>query len=132
MIPRYLRGFLGRCPYCGKGRMARGLFALHDHCSNCGLVFQNAPGDFTGAVVLSYGVTSFPTLLVGMLLLVVMELSLMTVIAIGILMTLIIGTFTYQPLKGLWIAFLVDGGALRPPEHDAHMDSTHWTGEGHL
>jgi uncharacterized protein (DUF983 family) len=132
MITHYLRGLLGYCPHCGKARWSKGLVGIHAQCSNCGLKFQSAPGDFTGAAVLSYGVTSFPILMLGMLLVAFTDLSLMSIMAIGVVLTLIIGTLTYQPLKGLWIAFLVDNGAIAPPDSITPADFSDWTGERHL
>lgn len=31
-----LRGALGRCPACGKGKLFTGYLTVNDHCSNCG------------------------------------------------------------------------------------------------
>jgi len=31
-----LRGFLGKCPHCGKGRLFRSFLKTVDHCSECG------------------------------------------------------------------------------------------------
>ena len=31
-----LRGALGRCPACGKGKLFTGYLTVNDHCANCG------------------------------------------------------------------------------------------------
>ncbi len=31
-----LRGFFGRCPHCGKGRLFEGFLKVTDHCAQCG------------------------------------------------------------------------------------------------
>jgi uncharacterized protein (DUF983 family) len=33
------RGFTGRCPRCGKGKLFRAFLKVDDHCSECGLDF---------------------------------------------------------------------------------------------
>lgn len=116
MLIRYWRGFLGRCPHCGKGHFAKGLFATHPHCSQCGLVYANAPGDFTGAAALGYGVVSLPILMVGMLMVSFTDLSLPAIMGIGFVLILLLSVAVHQPIKGLWLAFLVDSEALLPPE----------------
>ena len=116
MVTVFLRGFLGDCPYCGKGRLASGLFKTHHHCTHCGLVYQNAPGDFVGATVLGYVVCSFFSLTLGFILVIFTELSLEIIFGLGALLIIVIGTLTYQRLKGLWIAFLVYTEALMPPD----------------
>ena len=117
MIVLYLRGLLGRCPNCGKGRMAKGLFDTHESCSNCGMRFRNAPGDFTGASVIAYAIVSLSVLVVGMLA-VLADVSLPLVMVGGAVLTVVIAVLTHQPIKGLWIAFLVHTEALVPPKDD--------------
>jgi uncharacterized protein (DUF983 family) len=34
--PAALRGFLGRCPNCGKGQLLQGYLKIRDTCPNCG------------------------------------------------------------------------------------------------
>ncbi len=116
MLTRYLRGLLGNCPACGKGRFIKGLFGTQPACSHCGLVYHNAPGDFTGAAALGYGVVSLPILALGMLLVIYTDLSIAAIMGIGVVLILLLSVATHQPLKGLWLAFLVDNEALRPPD----------------
>jgi uncharacterized protein (DUF983 family) len=47
-----------RCPRCGVGRLFRGWFAMPRECSECGRVFERAPGYFLGAIYFNYGVTA--------------------------------------------------------------------------
>lgn len=115
MIVMFLRGLLGWCPYCGKGRLAKSPFAIHRFCDHCGLEFENAPGDFTGAAVLGYGVTSLASLALGFALVILWEPPILLVLAVGIAFIIVVGIVTYLPLKGLWIAFLVYTHALTPP-----------------
>lgn len=40
-----LRGFLGKCPRCGKGRLFRGVLKLVDRCGVCGAVLGDIRAD---------------------------------------------------------------------------------------
>jgi uncharacterized protein (DUF983 family) len=43
------------CPRCRRGRVFRGLFAMHPACPACGHRFEREPGYFVGAMYFSYG-----------------------------------------------------------------------------
>jgi len=116
MITQLIRGALGKCPNCGNGQMADGLFRTHPECSHCGLVYQGSPGDFTGASVLSYGVTSVASLGVAILLLIFTELSVTSILLICLAVIFSVGILTYPILRGIWVGFLVSIGWLIPPE----------------
>ena len=54
--PALLRGFAGRCPNCGKGRMFRSYLKVDPHCQSCGLDLaafrsDDAPPYFTILIV---------------------------------------------------------------------------------
>lgn len=39
------RGFLGRCPHCGQGRLFRAFLKTHERCSVCGEAFHHHRAD---------------------------------------------------------------------------------------
>lgn len=43
-----------RCPRCRKGKMFKGLFAMHERCPVCGMLFLREYGYFYGAMYASY------------------------------------------------------------------------------
>jgi uncharacterized protein (DUF983 family) len=45
---------LMRCPHCLRGRVFRGPLAMNRTCPCCGLLFQQEPGYFLGAMYISY------------------------------------------------------------------------------
>jgi uncharacterized protein (DUF983 family) len=50
------RGFRGRCPNCGRGRLFRAFLKVADHCSECGTAFfhhraDDAPAYFVILIV---------------------------------------------------------------------------------
>ena len=40
-----LRGFIGRCPHCGKGRLFRRFLKVADNCAECGEEFHHHRAD---------------------------------------------------------------------------------------
>ncbi len=48
-----------RCPSCGLGRLSSGLFSILPRCTACGVVFERAPGEFTGGMGLNSVATCF-------------------------------------------------------------------------
>ena len=51
------RGLALRCPRCGEGLLFRNLLLMHRACSQCGYVYERAPGFFLGSAYLNYGFT---------------------------------------------------------------------------
>jgi uncharacterized protein (DUF983 family) len=47
---------LFNCPQCGKGKLfpRKGLFTMHERCSNCDLKYEKEGGFFYGAMYISY------------------------------------------------------------------------------
>jgi uncharacterized protein (DUF983 family) len=39
------RGFFGRCPHCGEGRLFRAFVKVVDHCDTCGEVYRHHRAD---------------------------------------------------------------------------------------
>ena len=59
------RGFRGRCPRCGQGRLFRAFLKVADHCSVCGLDFTPHRADDLPAylVIVIVGHIVVPTIL---------------------------------------------------------------------
>lgn len=45
LVEAVKRGFLGRCPRCGKGRIFGKYLKVHDHCSTCGCAMHHHRAD---------------------------------------------------------------------------------------
>jgi uncharacterized protein (DUF983 family) len=48
-----------RCPSCGKGSLAAGLYKTAASCSHCGKQFEKESGYFAGAIYPLYGMSGF-------------------------------------------------------------------------
>ena len=46
-----LRGFRKRCPRCGKGRLFRHWYTLHERCNACHLKYETADGSTSAFLV---------------------------------------------------------------------------------
>ena len=59
------RGFRGRCPRCGEGKLFRAFLKVDDHCSVCGLDFTPHRADDLPAylVIVIVGHIVVPTIL---------------------------------------------------------------------
>jgi uncharacterized protein (DUF983 family) len=98
------RGFFGRCPNCGRGRLFRAFLKVADHCSECGTAFHHHRADDAPAY--------FVILIVGHI---VVPLALVVEIAYAPpywLHALLWGTLTIglalgllQPVKGAIVAW---------------------------
>ena len=47
-----------KCCLCGKGRMFRNWFIMHEQCPECGCLFEREPGFFLGSIYFNYGITA--------------------------------------------------------------------------
>ena len=97
------RGFRGRCPRCGEGKLFRAFLKVDDHCSACGLDFTPHRADDLPAylVIVIVGHIVVPTILW-------IETdyapSLPLQLAIYLPATLIASLLLLQPVKGAVVA----------------------------
>jgi len=56
--PLVFRALRLRCPVCGKGRLFRGWFKMHDDCQECGAKFERESGFYLGSIYMNYGLTA--------------------------------------------------------------------------
>ncbi|HEV7967148.1 MAG TPA: DUF983 domain-containing protein [Candidatus Acidoferrales bacterium] len=47
-----------RCPYCGRGRLFRGVFRMRSRCLECGLSYFPEQGYYVGAMIINYIATT--------------------------------------------------------------------------
>jgi len=56
-----LRALRLRCPRCGRGKLFKGWFRMHDHCPECDLLINRTGGYYLGSIYINYGVTVWIT-----------------------------------------------------------------------
>lgn len=92
------------CPRCSRPTLFRGMFAMHERCAVCGLVFEREPGYFIGAIYINYAVTAVLSIAGFLILDAYTDIALRTQLllwgAFGIACPLLF--FRYS--KSLWLA----------------------------
>ena len=58
----------GRCPACRQASLFDGLYRTRARCPHCGVFFERNPGNWTGPVVISYGIATLAAIVAGGLL----------------------------------------------------------------
>jgi uncharacterized protein (DUF983 family) len=103
LLSDLLRGFRGKCPACGKGKLFRAFLKVADYCPNCGEALHHHRADDFPAylVILIVG-----HVLVPLVLWVEVEYapSLAVHLALWIPLTLIMTIGLLQPVKGTIVA----------------------------
>ena len=96
----------GRCPWCRRGRIFRGILAMHPSCPSCGAVFEKEPGYFVGAMYFSYflGVPAY-ALLALISLRVLGEQSELLAFGVALLVFLPIGPLLFRASRVIWLYF---------------------------
>ena len=93
------RGFLGRCPACGRGRLFERFLKVADHCAECGTAFHHHRADdlppylviFLVGHVVGYGILQTETRL---------DVPLWVHLALWPALTLVLCVGLLQPVKG--------------------------------
>ncbi|MBW3583121.1 MAG: DUF983 domain-containing protein [Euryarchaeota archaeon] len=111
-------GLLLRCPFCVRGRMFRGWFAMHDDCGACGRSLRMHAGDFSGAAMIAQfaiGVIALPVFIVlAFWTSMTIEAAFLWVLGGSVVALLLF----YRNIKGLWFGFLHGAETMQntPPE----------------
>lgn len=110
------RGTFLRCPRCGEGRLSDGpfsIFTVHDRCPHCGVSFEPGRGEFTGAMMLGWGVVGMIALM-GYFVLHAFLLVPFWVELAWFAFALLFPVLFYRNIKGAWIGLLHAGNDLQP------------------
>ena len=99
-----LRGFLGRCPHCGKGRLFRSFLKVTDHCPTCGEEFHHHRADDFPAYLVIFIVGH---IVVSLLYSVETQFrpAIWVHLAIWLPLTFVLALAFIQPVKGAVVAF---------------------------
>lgn len=110
-----MRGFIGRCPLCGRGRVFRSYYGLNEGCTHCGVVFEATGNQSTGGMGINIVLTIFLGFIGGIFLVIYAPdhggLGLAGLLAAMTLFHIIF----YRFARGLWLGVMVMTGDL---EHD--------------
>jgi uncharacterized protein (DUF983 family) len=99
------RAFRLRCPWCGAGEMFRGLLAMNERCSGCGLRFEREPGYFLGSIYLNYGLAVVVAIALHFVLADALEESATAEFAVIAPVATAVGLLFFRWARALWLAF---------------------------
>jgi uncharacterized protein (DUF983 family) len=94
-----------RCPTCGRGKIFRGWFTMHDACSHCGRKFQRGPGFFLGSIYFNYGVTALLVIVVYFTGFFTEALTDRQLFLVTMALALVFPLWFFRYARALWVAF---------------------------
>ena len=106
------------CPYCGKGRLFSGWFAMNERCSACGFKFERETGYFLGSIYVNYGVAVVIAIVLHLLMQYVWQRGALeqTIVIGGLVAGFGLGFFRHA--RALWLAFDLAFDPPRPEEFE--------------
>jgi len=105
--------FFARCPSCERGPLFAGVYRIRETCLVCRCRFERNSGNWTGPVVLGYGLGALAAFAAGLLLYLRwggFEGLEWAMLAVGIAVALA----GYRPIKAWWIWLLWATGLVFP------------------
>ena len=102
-----IRGLLLRCPHCGKGKLFRRFFTMHDRCPVCGWRYEREEGYWTGAIAVNLVVTELLIALVAVPLAIVLAMNnqpITLLVAIGLPLPFVLPFLFFRHAKSLWMS----------------------------
>lgn len=128
-----MRGFLLRCPNCGKGRIFRKFFTANDACVECGHDYVRDPGDWTGGAEMTLLLT-FPVGIAFLFALMTWaDFAPAVEIALVVAFTAVFLPLVYRHVKGFWLGVIRawDGPDPQPsPIREPEWFTALWDREG--
>jgi len=105
MFQALWRGFMLRCPNCGKGKMSDSLFSMRHDCDVCHVVYERKSGESAGASILMLSLLPILALIAFFVLdFTIEDISPWVAGGIPMAVMIFIGVFFYRNARGLWIA----------------------------
>lgn len=105
LLVLYGRALLLRCPKCGRGKLFRGPFTMHDACSNCGRPFDRGPGFFLGSIYFNYGITAILVIVIYFTCFFTEILTDRQLLVTLSIFALIFPLWFFRYARALWVAF---------------------------
>jgi uncharacterized protein (DUF983 family) len=94
-----------RCPACGRGKIFRGWFTMHEACPHCARPFQRGPGFFLGSIYFNYGITALLVTVLYFACFFTEALSDRHLLWLTLGFALLFPLWFFRYARALWIAF---------------------------
>ncbi len=96
------RALLLRCPRCGKGKLYKRGYTMHETCPVCGWRFEREEGYWTGAMAVNLVMTEL-LIFVTVLPLLVSRVSAALILIIGLPAVVLLPILGYRHSKSFWM-----------------------------
>ncbi|MAD80826.1 MAG: DUF983 domain-containing protein [Pirellulaceae bacterium] len=103
--PLVQRSLQLRCPVCGKGRLFRGWFKMHEVCTACGVAFEREAGFYLGSIYVNYGVTALVVAIGYPLLLFNQVVQEQPLLLLAVTFSILFPIWFFRYARALWIGF---------------------------
>ena len=106
-----------RCPECRVGRLSPSIFSfftVRDQCPNCGIAFEPARGEFTGAMMFGQGALGLVALMGYFVLYAFMDVPAWVEWAWVLFFAVVFPMLFYRNMKGAWVGLMHAAMDLRP------------------
>jgi uncharacterized protein (DUF983 family) len=119
-----MRGLRLRCPLCGRGKLFRGLFRMHETCSNCGIKYEREAGFFLGSIYINYGLTALVVAVAYPILLFNKVVAERALLLSALAFVLVFPLVFFRFARSLWLAFdqYWDPRPVRLSDNNLHSD----------
>ncbi|HZN32282.1 MAG TPA: DUF983 domain-containing protein [Pirellulaceae bacterium] len=94
-----------RCPLCGRGRLFRGWFAMHEKCPECGASLEREPGFFLGSIYINYGLTGLIAVVAALVLRFRYGVPQNPLLVGGMAFTVVFPLLVFPWARSLWLGF---------------------------
>ena len=100
-----------KCPRCRKGTLFitpctfKTAYQGHEHCPICHLKFEKEPGFWWGAMFISYGITGWLFLAIGLILVFTLGWTLIPTLIVVALITVLVHNLIFRLSRSIWISF---------------------------
>jgi len=99
------RGFLLRCPVCGKGKLFCGFFKMNERCPVCGLVYEREVGYFSSAMAINLIVSELLITAVVLPLAWDQQIPLLPILLWGSPLPVLLPILLYRHSRSFWLSF---------------------------
>src|SRR5689334_11082701 len=100
------RGFLLRCPHCGRGKIFVSAFKAHDTCPYCHSRYERGDGDSLGGMYVNISLAEITALFGFFTVDALTHIPALWQLPFWIVYTVIFCLLFYRPARGMWIAII--------------------------
>ena len=98
------RGIFLRCPVCGKGKLFRSAFGMHQQCPVCQFTYEREEGYFTSAIAIDLVVSELIVTAIALPLAANPSIPIIVALIWCIPLAVLLPVIFYRHSRGLWMS----------------------------